>query len=588
MDRHKIITANFVIFTPPPPPPPPPTTQPTITVLSPNGGNYKIGDPLVVSWSSSNLVTNAKAGALFFHLSDANGTLSSLCLLGSAPKTQTGSVTFTLPSTICADLHPLATGNYKIHVFAEDLTHSSEWIADDFSNNYFTITSAIDGPVSPTNIAASDGTSASGIVVTWTRSTDDPGSGTNFYYKVWRSTSQNATYNPIFVIYSPQAPSFTDTTVAAGTTYWYKVSAGSIVNNRGTDGPLVGPDSGYRAGETTPDTTPPTTAITAPTGGQTVSGTLTISATASDPVVTGQTTSGVTKVEFYRGATLLGTDTASPFTYSWDTTTAVNGNYTLQTKAFDGAGNVGSSATVSVTVNNTVTDTTPDSFSFTDQANVALNTVITSNIVTITGLNVSASVSITGGSYSINGGTHTTAAGTIANNQTVAVRHNSSANYSAAVHTTLTIGGVSGTFTSTTQTSPSQTGVPVPPTNVSASDGSSTGGIVVTWTRSIDDPGQGLDFYYKVWRSTSQNGTYNPIFVIYSPQAPSHTDTTVSAGTTYWYKVSAGRIVNNRGTDGPSAGPDSGYRAGTTSNASILSQIANILQGLQSLLNNLR
>ncbi len=93
------------------------------------------------------------------------------------------------------------------------------------------------------------------------------------------------------------------------------------------------------------DTTPPTTSITAPTNGATVSGTTSVTASASDNV-------GVTKVEFYLDGALQTTDTATPYSWSWNTTTAANGSHTLQSKAYDAAGNVGSSSTVTVTVSN--------------------------------------------------------------------------------------------------------------------------------------------------------------------------------------------------------------------------------------------
>ena len=95
------------------------------------------------------------------------------------------------------------------------------------------------------------------------------------------------------------------------------------------------------------DTTPPTTSITAPVNGATVSGTVTVSANASDNV-------GVTKVEFYLdGTTLLATDTTSPYSISWNTTTTSNGAHNLTGKAFDAANNSTTSTPVNVTVNNT-------------------------------------------------------------------------------------------------------------------------------------------------------------------------------------------------------------------------------------------
>ena len=92
----------------------------------------------------------------------------------------------------------------------------------------------------------------------------------------------------------------------------------------------------------TADTTPPTTSITAPANGATVSGTVTISASSSDNV-------GVTKTELYLDGNLF----ASAASASWDTTTAANASHSLISKAYDAAGNVGTSAAVNVTVSNT-------------------------------------------------------------------------------------------------------------------------------------------------------------------------------------------------------------------------------------------
>src|SRR5262249_13215440 len=96
-----------------------------------------------------------------------------------------------------------------------------------------------------------------------------------------------------------------------------------------------------------PDTTPPTTSITSPAGGQTVSGTTTVTASAGDNV-------GVTRVEFYLDNALQSTSTAAPYQWNWNTTATANGAHTLMSKAYDAAGNVGSSTPVSVTVSNVV------------------------------------------------------------------------------------------------------------------------------------------------------------------------------------------------------------------------------------------
>jgi Big-like domain-containing protein/immune inhibitor InhA-like protein len=103
----------------------------------------------------------------------------------------------------------------------------------------------------------------------------------------------------------------------------------------------------FAVGGGAPDTTPPTTSITAPANGATVGGTVNVTASASDNV-------GVTRVEFYIDGGLSSTDTTSPYSFSWNTTGLVNGSsHTIQSKAYDAANNVGTSSTVTVTVNNT-------------------------------------------------------------------------------------------------------------------------------------------------------------------------------------------------------------------------------------------
>ena len=98
----------------------------------------------------------------------------------------------------------------------------------------------------------------------------------------------------------------------------------------------------------------------------------------------------------------------------------------------------------------TVMDSAPDAFTFTTLTNVARSTAQLSNNITVTGINVPTTISITGGEYSIGCNSFTSAAGTVTNGQFVCVRHTASASASTAVTSTLTIGGVSGAFTSTT------------------------------------------------------------------------------------------------------------------------------------------
>jgi hypothetical protein len=102
----------------------------------------------------------------------------------------------------------------------------------------------------------------------------------------------------------------------------------------------------------TADTTAPTVALTNPTTTSTLSGSaVSLAASASDNI-------SVSKVKFYVDNILVGSDTTTPYNWSWNSTAASNGLHTFLTKAFDSAGNVGTSPTVSAQVTNS-TATTP-------------------------------------------------------------------------------------------------------------------------------------------------------------------------------------------------------------------------------------
>jgi hypothetical protein len=58
-------------------------------------------------------------------------------------------------------------------------------------------------------------------------------------------------------------------------------------------------------------------------------------------------------VEFYVDGVLKATDTTSPYSSTFDSTTIANGSHTLVAKAYDAAGNVGSSSSVAFSVSNT-------------------------------------------------------------------------------------------------------------------------------------------------------------------------------------------------------------------------------------------
>ncbi|MDP3543605.1 MAG: Ig-like domain-containing protein [Elusimicrobiota bacterium] len=96
------------------------------------------------------------------------------------------------------------------------------------------------------------------------------------------------------------------------------------------------------------DATAPVVSLTAPAAGAKVSGTVNVTASASDNV-------GVASVQLkLDGANLGPALTAAPYAYAWNTTGSPDGAHSLTAVATDAAGNSATSAANSVTVSNTV------------------------------------------------------------------------------------------------------------------------------------------------------------------------------------------------------------------------------------------
>jgi hypothetical protein len=120
------------------------------------------------------------------------------------------------------------------------------------------------------------------------------------------------------------------------------------------------------------DTTAPAVTLTAPAAGASLTGSVTLTATATDNV-------GVTRLDYLLDGTVVGTFAPAVFTFTWNSTTATNGAHALSARAYDAAGNRTTSAAVSVTVAN---DTTPPTVSIT--APTAASTVAGTVSITAT------------------------------------------------------------------------------------------------------------------------------------------------------------------------------------------------------------
>ena len=113
------------------------------------------------------------------------------------------------------------------------------------------------------------------------------------------------------------------------------------------------------------DTTAPVVTVTVPTALQIVSGTTTLSATASDNV-------GVAGVTFLIDGLVTGVEkTTDPYSIAVNTLTLTNGNHTVQARARDAVGNSATSSAVTMNVQNALATTT------------ATNLIVNPNVETV-------------------------------------------------------------------------------------------------------------------------------------------------------------------------------------------------------------
>lgn len=170
--------------------------------------------------------------------------------------------------------------------------------------------------------------------------------------------------------------------------------------------------------------------------------------------------------------TITGIDTATPVSVtgagspqiringgSWVTSGTITDGQSLQvrlTSANTSATANAATVTVGTVSDNwsvTTIDITPNAFSFTDVTGVNLNTLTTSNTITISGIDTPTSVSVSGdGSprIRINGGAWVTS-GTITSGQSLAVRLTSANAGSTARSATVTVGSVTDNWSVTTK-----------------------------------------------------------------------------------------------------------------------------------------
>ena len=140
---------------------------------------------------------------------------------------------------------------------------------------------------------------------------------------------------------------------------------GIASNNSGPSTPLTPKEKSYlfTIGSSCSGNINPTVTVSASSTTITTGGSFTLSATASD--ANGNNT--ITKVEFYKGATKIGEDLTSP--YSFVQTESTAGTYSYTARAIDNCSGQGNSTAVSVTVNTPCGSNVSPSVSISQPAN---------------------------------------------------------------------------------------------------------------------------------------------------------------------------------------------------------------------------
>ena len=241
---------------------------------------------------------------------------------------------------------------------------------------------------------------ATGITLNWNDSTDAV-----IGYHVYRFMSAPGTYARL-TDFPVSGTSFVDTSPPSGSNS-YMVRAIKLEST--PSGSYYNPSQGVfwsTDGSRWPsDTTPLTVSIIAPTS-TTLSGVVTLSATASGSVP-------VANVDFQINGEEFGLSTPdSPFNVDWDTTTVMDGQYIITAIASDAAGNEATSGPVTVWVNNN--SQVPD---VSIEASIAISSRVThtDGVITIVRTGDTSNdltVSLSLGGTAVNGGDYQTVAST--------------------------------------------------------------------------------------------------------------------------------------------------------------------------------
>ena len=344
-----------------------------------------------ISLNSLGVLNDVTPPSIQISISPTAPTLSQLVIITSTATDASGisSVSITLDGVVVASC---STSPCSVIVgpYTTGSVHSYYATAVDASTNKNAATSTkmsfiISGPssdvISPTVSLTSptNGTTVSGTINLSATATDNIGvAGVQFKVDGTILGTEDTTY--------PYSVSLNTTTISNGS-HTITATARDGANNSAVSGAVT-----ITVSNTAVDTIKPTVSISSPISGTTVSGVITLSATATDNI-------GVVGVQFKVDGTNSGVeDTTSPYSISLNTTALTNGSHIITAVARDAAGNSTTSLGSTVTVSNIIIDPTAPIVSITAPS----NGVTVSGTITISA-NASDNIGVVGVQFKVNG-----------------------------------------------------------------------------------------------------------------------------------------------------------------------------------------
>ncbi len=468
-----------------PTPPPAPPTAPTGVAASKN--TYY--DHIQVSWTAVSTATGYDV-----YRNTANNSSTATKLNSS-----------TLTTTSYSDTTMTAGATYYYWVVAKNATGSSP-----FSSSDYGVCAAV---VAPTGVTASDGTYYDHVAVNWTASTGATG------YDVYRSTTDDPGTATQINSSAVTTASYSDTTITAGTTYYYWVTAMDALSTSGDSASATGLCA----------------AVAAPTGVTASAGTyydhVAVSWTASTGATgynvyrnTSNTTTGATQINASAVTTTSYSDTTmTPGTtyYYWVVATDA-----LSTSEFSNSASGLCAAVVAPTGVTASAGTYYDhvAVSWTASTGATGYNVYRNTINTTTGATQINASDVTTTSYSDT----TITPGTTYYYWVVATDALSTSGYST---------GTSGLCA-----------VMSAPTGVSASDNTYTDRVEVTWAATTGATA------YDVYRSLTNDSSTSAKVNSSNVTTTTYDDMTITAGTTYYYWVVAKNSLTSTGYSAGASG----------------------------------